>query len=183
MPSWSVTRWAVTWRKYPEAFAGLVLFHSTPNPDSEKKREDRLREIHLIEGGKKELIARSFPHVGFAPQNRKRLAWAVEELSDQITLTEDAGIVAVLKGIRDRHDLNGTMRGSGVPQMMLFGRYDEYVTPETAAEVIRNQPQARAVWLEHSGHMGFVEEPAAAADALLSFVAEAYGDVSPEAAG
>ena len=47
-------------RKYPEAFAGLVLFHSTPNPDSEKKREDRLREIHLIEGGKKELIARSF---------------------------------------------------------------------------------------------------------------------------
>ena len=170
-------------RKYPEAFAGLVLFHSTPNPDSEKKREDRLREIHLIEGGKKELIARSFPHVGFAPQNRKRLAWAVEELSDQITLTEDAGIVAVLKGIRDRHDLNGTMRGSGVPQMMLFGRYDEYVTPETAAEVSRNQPQARAVWLEHSGHMGFVEEPAAAADALLSFVAEAYGDVSPEAAG
>lgn len=93
------------------------------------------------------------------------------------------GIVAVLKGIRDRHDLNGTMRGSGVPQMMLFGRYDEYVTPETAAEVIRNQPQARAVWLENSGHMGFVEEPAAAADALLSFVAEAYGDVSPEAAG
>ena len=160
-----------------------MLFHSTPNPDSEKKREDRLREIHLIEGGKKELIARSFPHVGFAPQNRKRLTWAVEELSDQITLTEDAGIVAVLKGIRDRHDLNGTMRGSGVPQMMLFGRYDEYVTPETAAEVIRNQPQARAVWLEHSGHMGFVEEPAAAADALLSFVAEAYGDVSPEAAG
>ncbi|MFR7708237.1 MAG: alpha/beta fold hydrolase [Alistipes inops] len=77
-------------RKYPEAFAGLVLFHSTPNPDSEKKREDRLREIHLIEGGKKELIARSFPHVGFAPQNRKRLTWAVEELSDQITLTEDA---------------------------------------------------------------------------------------------
>ena len=66
-------------RKYPEAFAGLVLFHSTPNPDSEKKREDRLREIHLIEGGKKELIARSFPHVGFAPQNRKRLAWAVPD--------------------------------------------------------------------------------------------------------
>ncbi len=165
-------------RKYPETLAGLVLLHSTPNADSEKKREDRLREIRLVEGGKKELIARSFPHVGFAPQNRERLAWAVEELADQIALTEDAGIVAVLRGLAGRRDLNDAMRACGVPQLMLFGRYDEYVTAEVADEVIRSHPQARAVWLENSGHMGFVEEPAEVAGVLLSFVREVCGDAS-----
>lgn len=162
-------------RKYSDALDGLVLFHSSPDADSERKREDRLREIALIEGGKKELIARTFPYVGFAPQNRERLAWAIGELAEQIAMTEDAGIVAVLRGIRERRDLNDAMRGSSVPQLLVFGRHDGYVTPEAAAEIIRRQPQARVRWLENSGHMGFVEEPERAAGLLKDFLEEVYG--------
>lgn len=162
-------------RKYPERLNGLVLFHSTPNADSEKKREDRLREVALIEGGKKELIAKSFPHVGFAPQNRFRLTRYIQELSEQIAMTEDEGIIAILKGLRERHDLNETMRTSSVPQLILLGRHDEYITPEVADALVAAQPQAQVVWLENSGHMGFFEEPQLAAEAILAFADRVSG--------
>lgn len=156
-------------RKYADRMAGLVLLHSTPNADSEKKREDRLREIALIQGGKKELIAKSFPHVGFAPQNRFRLTRYIQELSEQIAMTEDEGIVAILRGLRERRDLNETMRTSSVPQLIILGRHDEYITPEVAEALVAAQPQAQVVWLENSGHMGFIEEPQLTADAILAF--------------
>lgn len=161
-------------RKYPDRLAGLVLLHSTPNADSEKKREDRLREIALIEGGKKELISKSFPHVGFAPQNRFRLSRYIQELSEQIVMTEDEGIVAILRGLRERRDLNDTMRNSSVPQLIILGRHDEYITPPVAEALVAAQPQAQVVWLENSGHMGFIEEPQTTADAILSFTGHLF---------
>lgn len=159
-------------RRHPEAASGIVLFHSTPNADSEKKKEDRLREIEIIQAGKKELIARSFPHVGFAPQNRRRFADEIEDLTEQIILTEDEGIVAILRGMRERDDLNDMLRESNVPQMAILGRHDEYITPEVAEKMIAAHPQMRAVWLENSGHMGFVEESEKSAEAILGFLDE-----------
>lgn len=159
-------------RKYPQTVAGLVLFHSIADADTEKKRRDRLREIEIIRGGKKELIARSFPAVGFAPQNRQRLRWAVEELADQICMTEDEGIMAVLRGVRERSDLNDMLRESPVPQMALFGCHDEYVSQESAQAFAEGHPRAHVVWLADSGHMGFIEEPEKSAEAILSFAAQ-----------
>lgn len=159
-------------RRHPLAATGIVLFHSTPNADSEKKRADRLREIELIEGGKKELIARSFPHVGFAAQNRERFADEIEDLTEQIILTEDEGITAVLRGLMGRDDLNEMLRNSPLPQLAILGRHDEYITPEVAEAMIKAQPQMKIVWLENSGHMGFIEEPCPSAEAILGFLDE-----------
>jgi len=157
-------------RKYPESVSGIVLFHSGPNPDTEEKKADRQREVNLIMGGKKELIARMFPQVGFAPQNRSRLSDKIEELSDQITLTEDEGIVAALRGMGERHDSNETLRNSNVPQLFIFGRHDEYITSEAAQAVASGHPRAQVAWLENSGHMGFIEEPGKSLEVILGFL-------------
>lgn len=157
-------------RKYPESVSGIALFHSGPNADSEEKRADREREISLILGGKKELIARMFPQVGFAPGNRKRLAGKIEELADQITLTEDEGIIAALRGMAERRDSNEVLRLSKVPQLVIFGRHDEYISPGTAEAAAKEHPQAHVAWLENSGHMGFVEEPDKSLEIMLDFL-------------
>jgi pimeloyl-ACP methyl ester carboxylesterase len=156
--------------RHPELLEGLVLFSSTPNPDSPEKREDREREIAIIEGGKKELLARTLPGKGFAPENRVRFADEIEDMAELMMLTEEAGITALLRGMTVRPDQNAMMRALKVPQLFIFGRHDEYISPETAAAVIAAQPQARVAWLEHSGHNGFIEEPRAAADAILEFL-------------
>ena len=156
--------------RHPEILSGLVLFSSTPNPDSEAKKADREREIALIEAGKKELLSRVTPGKMFAAANRARFADEMEDLAELIQLTEDEGITALLRGMEQRADQNEMLHKLPVPQMFIFGRHDEFIPVEIAEKVIAAQPQARVVWLENSGHMGFIEQPAEAVNAIHQFM-------------
>ncbi|MDE7005970.1 MAG: alpha/beta hydrolase [Alistipes sp.] len=90
-------------------------------------------------------------------------------MADQVFLTEDAGIVALLEGMLLRKDRNELLRESPVPQLFLFGRHDAYIASDIAEALAAAHPQAQVAWLENSGHMGFLEEPAATAQAILKF--------------
>ena len=156
--------------RYPEQLDGLVLLSSTPNPDTDEKKENRRREIALVRAGKKDVLARVAPEAGFAPQNRKRLKSYIDDLVECVHITEDEGIVALLGGMIERADQNEMLRKSSVPQLFIMGKHDAYIPVEAAEMVIANNPQAQVAWLENSGHMGFIEEPEACAEALLNFV-------------
>ena len=170
--------------RHPEMLDGLVLFSSTPNADTEEKRENRRREIALVRAGKKEQLARVAPGAGFAADNRQRMADAIADLTEQVYLTEDDGIVALLNGMIARPDRNEMLRRSPVRQLFVFGRKDEYIPAAVAEQLAAAHPQAQVVWLADSGHMGFLEEPEAAAEALLRFVgAEPDGQTAASVAG
>ena len=156
--------------RYPEQLDGLVLLSSTPNPDTEAKRENRRREIALVRAGKKDALARVAPEAGFAEQNRRRLRSYIDDLTECVHITEDDGIVALLGGMMERVDQNEMLRKSAVPQLFILGKKDGYIPVEVAEEIVTNHPQAQVAWLEESGHMGFIEEPEACAEALLKFV-------------
>ena len=170
--------------RHPEMLDGLVLFSSTPNADTEEKRENRRREIALVRAGKKEQLARVAPGAGFAADNRQRMADAIADLTEQVYLTEDDGSVALLNGMIARPDRNEMLRRSPVRQLFVFGRKDEYIPAAVAEQLAAAHPQAQVVWLADSGHMGFLEEPEAAAEALLRFVgAEPVGQTAASGAG
>lgn len=156
--------------RHAERLEGLVLLSSTPNPDTELKRENRRREIALVKSGKKELLARVAPAAGFAASNRARMKDYIEDLTEQVHVTEDEGIVALLNGMIERKDQNEMLRQSALRQLFILGRKDEYITEEVANAMVGNHPQAEVVWLDESGHMGFLEEPERTAAALLDFV-------------
>lgn len=156
--------------RYPEQLDGLVLLSSTPNPDTEAKRENRRREIALVRAGKKDALARVAPEAGFAEQNRRRLRSYIDDLTECVHITEDDGIVALLGGMMERVDQNEMLRKSAVPQLFILGKKDGYIPVEVAEEIVANHPQAQVAWLEESSHMGFIEEPEACAEALLKFV-------------
>ena len=155
---------------HPEQVEGLVLLHSTPNADSEEKKQNRKREIELIKAGKKELIAKSAPQAGFAAANRTRFKDEIEDLREIALLAEDEGIVALLGGMMERKDQNDMLRQLSVPQLFILGRNDEYITPAIAEAMVTAHPQAKVAWMETSGHMSFIEQPEACATALLDFV-------------
>lgn len=156
--------------KYPERMDGLVLLSSSPCPDDETKRENRRREIALVRAGKKDVLAHVAPETGFAVQNRERLKDYIEDLVEQVHVTEDEGIVALLGGMIARVDQNAMLRASRVPQLFILGRHDNYIPVEAAERFVADNPQAQVVWLDASGHMGFIEEPERCAAAILGFV-------------
>ena len=156
--------------RHPERLDGIVLLHSTPYADSEEKRKNRQREIALIKSGKKELLARTVPELGFATENRKRLRTAIEDLEQTIILTEEAGIVALLNGMMERKAQSDMLHALGKPILFVLGRKDGYITADIAEKMVAEHPEAKVVWLDNSGHMGFIEEPQPCANAILEFV-------------
>ena len=157
---------------YAERLEGLVLLSSSPNPDTEFKRENRRREIALVRAGKKDMLARVAPEAGFAEMNRDSLRRYINNLVEQVHITDDEGIVALLGGMIERKDQNEMLRNSRVRQLFIMGTHDGYIPVEAAQEFIAKNPQAKVAWLDKSGHMGFIEEPEACATALLEFVLE-----------
>jgi pimeloyl-ACP methyl ester carboxylesterase len=156
--------------RHPQAVAGVVLLHSTPNADSEEKKKNREREIAIVKSGKKELLAKSAPEAGFAVENRRSCSAYIEDLAEIVHLTEDEGIVALLGGMIGRKDQNEMLRNLPAPQLFILGRKDGYITAEVAEAMVAAHPQAAVAWMENSGHMSFIEEPKACASALLDFV-------------
>ncbi len=156
--------------RHPEMLDGVVLLSSTPNADTPEKAENRRREIALVRAGKKDLLARVAPEAGFAEENRLRMKDEIEDLAEQVVVTEDEGIVALLNGMIARKDRNEMLRASQVPVLFILGRRDGYIPVEAAEAMVAAHPRAQVAWLEHSGHMGFLEEPEAAAAALLEFM-------------
>ncbi len=156
--------------RHADKLDGLVLLSSSPNPDTELKRENRRREIALVRAGKKDALARVAPETGFAEHNRRRLKSYIEDLVECVHITEDEGIVALLNGMIDRVDQNAMLKECGVRQLFIMGKHDAYIPLEAAEQIVANNPQAEVAWLEESGHMGFIEQPQACADALLEFV-------------
>lgn len=156
--------------RHKERTDGIVLLHSTPYADSEEKRHNREREIALVKSGKKELLAHIAPEAGFAVDNRQRFRTTIEDLAQIVYLTEDAGIVALLNGMILRKAQSDMLHSFGKPILFILGRKDGYIVAETAEKMIAEHPEAQVVWLENSGHMGFVEEPQLCADAILRFV-------------
>ncbi len=156
--------------KYPERLDGVVLLSSSPNADTDEKKENRRREIALVRAGKKDVLAAVAPETGFAEKNRKRLRDYIEDLVEQVHMTDEDGIVALLEGMIARKDQNEMLRQSAVRQLFILGKMDNYIPVEAAEAFVAKNPQAEVAWLEESGHMGFIEEPQACAEALLNFV-------------
>lgn len=154
-------------KKYPQRVDALVLLSSTPNGDSEEMSRNREREIKLVAAGKKEALAAVSPAAGFAPENQHRLSPYIDDLREQAMITEDEGILALLRGMMQREDQNEMLRASSVEQHFIFGGKDGYIPREVAEQIAAAHPQASTHWLEGSGHMGFIEQPSACAEILL----------------
>ena len=156
--------------KYSDRLDSVTLLSSITDRDSDEKCDRRRREIELIKAGKKSTMARLVPHAGFAPQNTARLNDFIADLEELVMITEDEGVIAILGGMILRKDRDEMFRQTPVPHMFIFGRHDYYISNEAAEDMASRHPEARIVWLENSGHMGFVEEPELCANAILELV-------------
>lgn len=156
--------------KYAKHLENIILLSSTTSADSQEKCDRRRREIELIKAGKKNTLARLVPHVGFAAQNVNRLKDYIEDIRELILISEDEGVIAILGGMIERKSRGEQLRDSGIPHLFIFGRHDYYIPQEVADEMIEQDPKAKVVWLEESGHMGFYEEPEKCAEAILNMI-------------
>ncbi|MBR2452350.1 MAG: alpha/beta hydrolase [Rikenellaceae bacterium] len=156
--------------RHPEMVEAIVMFHSTPFADSDEKKANREREIACIQAGKKDALAALSPAQAFASDNLKRFRGDIEGLTEQIYMTDDDGICALLRGMMARPDRSKVLAEARIPKLFIFGRKDNYIGAETAERMIEQNPDAQVAWLENSGHMGFIEQEKESAEILTNFI-------------
>ncbi|MDR3287435.1 MAG: alpha/beta fold hydrolase [Prevotellaceae bacterium] len=146
-------------KKYPETTKALCLLSSTPNADTEQKKNDRNREIELIRAGKLELILKTNISRGFADINVKKFDEEIFAIEDTATVADINGIIACLQAMKTREDMNDFIKTIQQKTLFIFGKLDNYITFDIAENIMQKYPQATFAILENSGHNGFIEEP------------------------
>jgi len=155
---------------FPDRLFGYSLFHSTPFRDTEEKKQNRNREIELVNQGKKELIINTNVPKAFANDNLEKLKIKVEQAVQIAGNTTDEGIKVILEGMKLRRDRSEILANSKIPVLIILGRKDNYIPFDLIKKRIKLNNKGEIYVLDNSGHMGFIEEMGNSLAALNSFI-------------
>lgn len=157
-------------KRYYDRFDGLILMHSTPWADSDEKRLDREKEIELIRNAKLSLIVKTAIPKMFAKENLRRMDEKIYEIVELTETHDPEGIIATIRGLKHRPDNFEFLKGYRKPLLLFFGMNDEHIPVDKAVILQHELSEAKSIFLLHSGHNGFLEEPSIVRDELLRFI-------------
>ncbi|MCS6979629.1 MAG: alpha/beta hydrolase [Flavobacteriales bacterium] len=155
-------------RRFPSWLAGLFLFHSTPEADSEEKKRKREQSIRIFRHNP-ELYLREFYRNLFAqPEAYER---EIEVLMKYGLGLDPDHFTATLEALRDRADSRDLWRGLPIPKAILAGRWDPLLDVERLKDLAK---EAGAHFFEAGGsaHMAMIEEPSVTLEAVERFLSE-----------
>ena len=108
---------------FPEKVEKLCLLTSTPEADSDERRNNRDRAIHAVTQNKGSFVRWSIENL-FDPKNRNSLREEIEHAKQQALKTSTEGIVAALKGMKIRKDRTRIFKGLDTNKLMIIGKHD-----------------------------------------------------------
>jgi pimeloyl-ACP methyl ester carboxylesterase len=158
---------------YPDHLNGLCLYHSSSLSDSEEKKKDRLRAISAVKANRGIYTKTTIKNL-FATKNLKYLK---EEIAFATTIakgTSKKGIIAALLGMKDRPRRDIILSLVKYPIMMVIGEQDNVLPYEQLLEQSNLIKNKSVLYLEHDGHMGFLESPRESNKALRKFLAKCF---------
>ncbi|WP_395090698.1 alpha/beta fold hydrolase [Vaginella massiliensis] len=158
--------------KYPERVDSLVLLNSTTLPDSEAKKEQRLKAVDTAAQYFDALINLSIPNL-FAKDRLEELRDEIDFVKSIAKKTSVAGVQGALRGMRLRPDRTFVLAEFSKPQLIILGSQDEAVDPEELKKVIPNQPNTEVLEL-NTGHMSYLEAYPEVLAALMAFYQKVY---------
>jgi pimeloyl-ACP methyl ester carboxylesterase len=159
--------------KYPEMVRGYGLLFSTPLPDSEEKKKDRMRAIQFIKKKKSLYIKETFRNL-FQLQEIKYFKEEYDRCLNHAMHISSRGAIAALRGMMNRPDREVIIKFSPVPVLMLNGKNDALLPHEILNEIHQRNPHIHFILEEGLGHMGFIEYPAFCIQALKQFLRKAH---------
>ncbi|MDP3555752.1 MAG: alpha/beta hydrolase [Bacteroidota bacterium] len=164
---------------FPDNLMGLCLFHSSAYADSEEKKKDRLRAINAVKANRTIYTKTTIKNL-FATKNLKYLK---DEISFATTIAKETskkGIIAALHGMRDRPRRDIILGLVKYPIMMVIGEQDNVLPYEQLLEQSQLIKNKTVLYLEHDGHLGFLESPNESNKALRKFLRKCFNPALPK---
>ena len=158
---------------FPDNLKGLCLYHSTAYADSDEKKRDRSRSIKVVKANHKIFTTEVIRNL-FATKNIKYLKEEISFAQKIASKTSKQSIIASLEGMKDRPNRDIILGLVEYPIMFVIGELDNVLPASQLleqTEIIKNK---HVLYLEHDGHMGFLESPKQSNQALRKFLRACY---------
>jgi pimeloyl-ACP methyl ester carboxylesterase len=153
-------------RLRPDLVRGLMLFHSTPEADSEEKRLKREQSIRIYTQNPTLFLQEFYRNLFAEPDKHQELLKTLMEYG--LSLNPDH-FIATLRALRDRPDSTAIFVRMPIPKALLAGKHDA-VLPYERLKYLSEICQDRFYTAERSGHMAMYEEPDVTLRAVLDFL-------------
>ena len=158
---------------FPENTAGSCLFHSSALPDSDEKKQDRIRAAEIVKKDQKHFVSELINKL-FAPDNMQAFEKEIMALKDIGYNTPAQGVISALLGMKDRPDRRTVLQKTKVPVLFIVGKEDRVMPAASLIEQSQIPKKGNLLLLEKSGHMGFYEEKEKALKGLLKFTRKCF---------
>lgn len=144
--------------KYPQRTASLVLMHSPAKAADNQSIKLRNREGRLLLKGKKELLLQVTIPSNFAPDNTFAMEKSVDLLIQTSSQVTPEGALRSIHAINHRNSSLSVLQSARFPILMVIGKYDKVYEADEQLDEANQIPNAEVLMLNHSGHLGFIEE-------------------------
>lgn len=155
-------------KKYSHNLKGFGLLHSTANPDTDVRKIKREQALGVVSEKGHEFYIRQFIPPLFAPsfQNKE----TIDGLIEQGLHTSRNAIMSQIVAMRDRPSGRAFLEETDLPVLFLAGVQDSIIPFKDIIEQAASVKQGCIETLQHSAHMGMIEEPELFANAIHKFM-------------
>lgn len=154
----------------PAVINGMGLIHSTAFADSEEKKTNRSKSIAFIqENGAAAFLKTAIPGL-FAPAFVESNAAVVAALVAKGNNFEAASLAAYYEAMIARPDRTEVLRNAHVPVLFIIGDEDKAVPMQDVLQQVYLPEQSMVHIMRGIGHMGMLEDTAATAHHIASFL-------------
>lgn len=139
---------------FPERISKIIMLNSTFRADDEERKETRDRAVRLMGEHPKAFISMAISNWA-TEASREQFGDEIEALKDYAITFPTTGIIAALKGMRDRKDRSEVLRNFDKPKFLLLGEEDPLIpAEETAREAESLGVKTKII---PGGHMSVIE--------------------------
>ena len=151
---------------FPEKINTLVLLNSTTESDSEERKKNRDRAIRLIKKDARLFITLAI-HNLFNEKTKQLHTQEIKQLKEAAFLFPLEGIIATIKGMRDRKDRTEIMKNFNGLKHLICGDEDTMI-PKNVSNRVSKKTNSEIHFVD-SGHMT-VNENAGEMIKILHFI-------------
>jgi pimeloyl-ACP methyl ester carboxylesterase len=159
--------------RHPGSVKGLGLFHSHAAADNEEAKMNRTRTIQIIEQDNAGFIMKFIPDL-FAVENIRVFDHQIRWLKQIASKTTMNGIIASLRGMKEREDQRELLKSAQFPVLFIIGKQDKRIPAEVIMPQLSLPAHAETLILSQVGHMGFVEASTQTLEMIRSFCKRIY---------
>lgn len=157
------------WRRHRDRLAALIQLDTRAAADSEIQARARgVNAQQTLATGMKDVPKAMLPKL-LGESTRQNRPVVGEALTEMILRQDPRAAAAAQRGMAQRADVQSWLSEITIPTLVMGGREDSISPPDEMRSFAEAIPGSEFVEIEGAGHMIPMENPAATAEAILSF--------------